>query len=769
MIELKTYQKEAVDSLVHDTYGLLKMPGARLKMVFKAPTGAGKTVTIAAYLNRLCEELTDKLDISKKQVAFIWIAPNQLHLQSFEALKSYFSELRSIKPIQFEDITEGRIKPNEVLFINWQKISGKDRIYTRENETEKTLIGYINQARLHDTEIILILDEEHLFAGAPAATEIAQQIYAKIEIAVSATPRTESVAAARKIVMIDRADVIAAEMIKQGVILNPKLDAHEQQGKPLNQVLMELALKKREEIKASYEVLGVDINPLLLIQLPNDDKKESVLDNEIKEEVTTWLEVKGITTQNHRLGVWLSNTKTNLEGIEANNSMVDVLLFKQAIALGWDCPRAAVLLIFREIQQETFTIQTVGRILRMPEQKHYPNVILNYGYVYTNLSKDIIQIVQDDMDYIVQNRAVRVEYYKSVALPSYYINTRLTRNRLSSRFRRCLYEAVEDFFGVTLDPEKAGEQGIFQFNGKQLRSKFIELNVAKIDIPIPKDVQIEVEVGVTHANDMERFAKTQSELDLLFRQFCRNHVGGYAKVDSTPVLEMALKMFFEEYLSMNEFEAVKIILYDQNRPRFIEAIDRALEKHENLLKEKAAKASKRVEETNWDVPPERIFNEFYAAKEAQHHALQPFYENTSASTPEKKFAQFLEQHQDHIEWWYKNGDKNKEDFAVTYQDKEKVTRGFYVDFVIKLKNGIIALFDTKTPDSDPEFCNKHNALNKYIQEQNAGGRKMAGGIIVPKSDGVWKYCENPITSAKDTTGWISFDPALMNQEKLTVI
>lgn len=37
-------------------------------------------------------------------------------------------------------------------------------------------------------------------------------------------------------------------MIKQGVILNPALDAHHQQGGSLKQVLMELALKKKNEL-----------------------------------------------------------------------------------------------------------------------------------------------------------------------------------------------------------------------------------------------------------------------------------------------------------------------------------------------------------------------------------------------------------------------------------------------------------------------------------------------------------------------------------------
>ncbi|TAN17721.1 MAG: DEAD/DEAH box helicase [Chitinophagaceae bacterium] len=759
MIELKKYQSEAVEGLLKDTYSLLKKPGGRLKMVFKAPTGAGKTVTMAAYLNKLCEELPDKLELPQRDAAFIWIAPNQLHLQSFNALKSYFSELRSIKPIQFEDITDGCLKPNEVLFLNWQSVNKEGNLYIKENESDKTLINYVNQAKLNDTEIIVILDEAHLFASrGRAAQDLLQKIYAKIEIDVSATPLYTSDYG----YIIKRQEVVEAEMIKEGVSLNPALDAHMQHGKPLNQILLDMALKKREELLESYKKLGVNINPLLLIQLPNDTQSESSLDNEIKAEVIQYLQVKDITTQNNRLAVWLSNTKINLEGIESPDSMVDVLLFKQAIALGWDCPRAAVLLIFREIHQETFTIQTVGRILRMPEQKHYTDAILNYGYVYTNLSRNIIQIVQDDMDYIVQNKAIRIKDYKSIALKSYFINTGLIRNRLGSKFKTCLYKAAEEDWGVTREPDKTGGESLFIYNANKLQEKLIELNVSNIEIPIPRDVKIEIEVGSTQVNNLERFAKTKSELDILFRRFCRNHVGGFAKVDSTPVLEFALKSFFEDYVGIDEFQAVKMILLDSNNPRFIELIDRALQKQEELLKQKAASSSKTTEESEWDVPPERIYNENYSKKPAELHALEPFYEQNNASSPEKGFSIFLEKHREFIEWWYKNGDKNKEDFAVTYKDREGTTRGFYVDFVIKLKGGKICLFDTKTPNSDAEFCSKHNALIAYIRKENRNGKNLLGGIIVPKEENVWKFCDNPIISAHDITGWILFDPANIN-------
>ena len=100
-------------------------------------------------------------------------------------------------------------------------------------------------------------------------------------------------------------------------------------------------------MKHKYEIIGKHINPLLLIQLPNDDKQTmSDEENQIVEEVTQYLKTyPNITTENHKMAIWLSSKKENLDDIEKEDNMVDVLLFKQAIALGWDCPRAAVLLI----------------------------------------------------------------------------------------------------------------------------------------------------------------------------------------------------------------------------------------------------------------------------------------------------------------------------------------------------------------------------------------------------------------------------------------
>lgn len=122
--------------------------------------------------------------------------------------------------------------------------------------------------------------------------------------------------------------------------------------------------------------MGSNVNPLIVIQIPN--KSESLVDS-----VEEYLENKGITYFNKQLAVWLANKKENLDGIEDNTSPVKAVIIKQAVATGWDCPRAHILVKLRENMSETFEIQTIGRIRRMPEAMHYENTLLDNCYLYT--------------------------------------------------------------------------------------------------------------------------------------------------------------------------------------------------------------------------------------------------------------------------------------------------------------------------------------------------------------------------------------------------
>ena len=189
-------------------------------------------------------------------------------------------------------------------------------------------------------------------------------------------------------------DVKIEGMIKKSVILNPDFK-NMLSGDNLKTALaagtdamvLEEALKKRAELVMTYQNAGININPLLLIQLPDKKTQQEDL---IKAEVVRILKDKhGITTENGKLAIYLSEEKENLQNISKNDNETEVLIFKQAIALGWDCPRAQILGAFQRLEKPDFSVQTVGRIMRMPEPDtgHYTQEILNHGYVYTNLAQ----------------------------------------------------------------------------------------------------------------------------------------------------------------------------------------------------------------------------------------------------------------------------------------------------------------------------------------------------------------------------------------------
>ncbi|MBW8333367.1 MAG: hypothetical protein K0M40_15180 [Prolixibacteraceae bacterium] len=173
----------------------------------------------------------------------------------------------------------------------------------------------------------------------------------------------------------------------------------------------------------------------------------------------------------------------------------------------------------------------------------------------------------------------------------------------------------------------------------------------------------------------------------------------------------------------------------------------------------------RTESRAWEVPEERDYPEMYSKREqVEFHALEPFFESKNASTPEKTFVSELEKYSEHIDWWYKNGDSGKEHCAVPYKNSMNVDALFYVDFIVRFKTGITALFDTKTKRSDPEAPAKHNALLYYCLRENEKqtDRKLIGSIIVSEEIAnvlTWRYSSRKIKDTNDLFSWEYFNPA----------
>lgn len=778
------YQQKAVSELVDKTIRLLNLGGQRNKLVFEATTGAGKTVMACQMLAGLMDELHDRGDSRYQEVAFIWFAPRKLHIQSYEKLKGAFEETRTLRPIMFGELDQNEgIRPGEILFVNWESVNKENNVMVREGDCSLSLYEITDRTKEEfGLPIVAIIDEEHMFWSKTAdkSAAVLDRINPAVEIRISATPKTAN---PKEKVTVYRQDVIAAEMIKKEVVLNPEIELNFSDELELNANLIKAALDKRNQIAEAYKAVGSNVNPLLLIQLPNDTKESMTTeDTAIADQVKKYLEMMcDITTDNYRLAVWLAGEKENLIDLERPDNLTEVLLFKEAIALGWDCPRAAVLLIFRKLQSDQFSIQTVGRIMRMPEQKHYQKEILNSDYVFTDIAKDKIQIVTADAGYILNNTitAHRRENLKNVNLPSSYIERpNVERNYLGPDFRKVLHEEARRFWDIAeenlmfsleelakLDNYEESkplpDSDDLQINENRKKvANSLRLDVKNINIEIPQDVHFQNEEQVLEV-DTVKYARKATEIDRVFMAYIATKGHQFESKGRTDKIASYLLEILADFFGIYETEAKKVVLYHLNRPKFDRIIDSALERYVRI-RDKARKesAAKRVfKKYGWEVPEERTYdNETNHIEETGNHALLPFVQLNQASNPEKDFVAYLEQNSQYIDWWYKNGDKGKQHYAIEYETGNKHVKSlFYVDFVIRMKNGHVYLFDTKSIGSDDNASDKHNALLQYIKENTTEEQPLYGGVILRKNEN-WLYSPQPIENTTDTLNWECFYP-----------
>lgn len=705
MIELKDYQEKAILKLKEQINELLNRD-SRETLVFKSPTGSGKTLMVAEFIKKLVDRRDDD-----KKIAFIWTAPRQLHLQSKEKLDKYFSTTRAIECKYFEDLINNKLEPDEILFLNWESINKKDNVYIRENEQERNLSKVLENTREEGTKIVLIIDESHFTAKTETSKNLINDIDPDVILEVSATPHIHSFYN----VVVEFEDVRKEGMIKKEIAINPEIDKGKISDKSADELVIESALKKRHELFQFLKKEKSDVNPLILIQLP--DKKAGVIDRQ--EQIVEILRNQfKITTDNGKLGIYLSEEKTNLENIEMPDNDVQVLIFKQAIALGWDCPRAHILVMFRDMQSMDFTIQTVGRIMRMPEFRHYDSEELNKGYVFTNLGD--IKITEDvAKDYITIYEAKRREdLYSNVDLNSIHLIRQREKTRLSGEFTKIFVDIAQ----------KGGLHKKITVKPKALVTR----------IMVDGKIQILDKVQtVEHKGEIE-FKLRAVELQHRFDLFIRGSCTPFAPADSQGRIRTALYKFFEKIMkSEDETFAQKIILGEENNQLFTDFINAAKEEYKRKVVEELSE-QKETEHIVWNVPKLIAYNSKYKEVPYKRSIMKPYFASAE-SVPEKDFIKLLEDQKNSVKWWFKNGESDKKYFAVKYSDDKGVERGFYVDFIVMTEDGRICLFDTKSGITAKVAKEKAEALAKYISTQNQKYKKKLWGGIVLFKDGSCRY------------------------------
>jgi len=689
------YQEEYINELTETAVKLLNDKYRdQGTIVLKAPTGSGKTYMISQAITKIVKQQG-----SKASYCFIWLSVNSLHEQSRQSLSQYLEDEKLLECITIDDIQNNTIEENEIVFINWDSLIKENNVFRMENEKDWNLQSVVANTKDEGREIILIIDESHRTAKAEKAKEVINEIQPKLTIEMTATPSSIS----GTLIEIPLGRVIAEGMIKSEVQINPN-SKHIKENKDL----LNVALKKRKELQLAYKELGTDINPLLLIQIPNKKQTDS---SNPEDYIIGLLADHDITERNGKLAIRISGVdiKELDEKVKPHNSEIDVLIFKEAIALGWDCPRASIIFLQREWKQErySFNIQTLGRIMRMPEQMHYPTKpILNIGYVFS--ASDNFEIVQElANDYVSNLQMERDEDLntKPVKLTSEFIRRKRELTRLSGDFKKCLFEAA-----------------------KELKTKDeINTSIKQITKTVAIDGKVK-ELDKEQRQEIEFSEKTSIKKDIKevadsYINFCAEMSNPYAKARSTNIIKSSLRSWFKDEFEIGDEDQISLIVMNRSNNSSIKTLlEEAKEKYKNL----PTKDEEILQNTNWEIPESiSIFTDYEVLSHSKKSIIKQPDENKlfvkknkngkiELSIPEVDFIKELDKTDDDILWWFKNGVSESKYFGIAYKKSDGFHYGFYPDFLIKTKKETIIVEIKDDKDFKPENALKLQAGRNYI-------------------------------------------------------
>lgn len=729
-MQLRKYQKDAVDTLLAQTKKLLGKDGERI-CVFKAPTGSGKTIMVADYFKQLASERLPR------EYAFIWISSHDLHTQSKEKLENYLRD--SSYTFSFlEEIHDGSFQASEIVFVNWHSLTRKDRegkwsnVFMRENESDRNLPAFVQKTKREGREIILIVDESHSHYWSLQSQELVHDVIGpKLTLEVSATPTIEPEAADvatgnAGYVVVPYDDVVNDGMIKADIVINKEIGQYKDLRNSVDEAVIDASIAKQQELQGLYAQEGSVVRPLVLIQLPSESQSTSALDRSKLEAVEQYLaDTHSITVDNGKLAIWLSERKENLDGISDNNNGVEVLIFKQAIALGWDCPRAQVLVMFREIQSPTFEIQTVGRILRMPETRHYDTAEINTAFVYTNLGEIHIREDDESQRFFNVHASHRDAVYQNIDLPSVYLG-RIDYGDLTLSFRRLFFDEANKRFGITTDDlgdaaHKKAEKGL-------------EFDVVKLQTPVIADAVLHSIDGAQDVvGDLVAFSVPEVDLKYRFELFAKVMSLPFAPVRSHTKIQQAIYDWFDNFLGYrgrSRADIQRVVVCSEKNQLVLSGIIEAARARFRTLKQEEQARKDRKKEYIWNVPVVDYYNEQHEKFAVANNVMSPCYPKKQRSNPERDFERMLRD-SDKISWWYKNRESKESYFAMPYTHPDDgLEHAFYPDYIVQMKDGSIGIYDTKSGFtlSSSETAAKSDALQKYIKANKS--KNLTGGIVV---------------------------------------
>lgn len=680
---------------------------------FTSTTGSGKTLMSFVLMDELSKEFDN--------VAFIWLAPNKLHEQTLEKFEFYSNAIHSkLKPLDSDNIdSDNIINSNEILCLNWASIDKDTNTLIRKNENGKYMSNIISKTKESGSNIVVFIDESHIGTSneSSKANAFIESINPTVRIEITATPK--NLKSEDDQVIIKREDVVESGVIKKEFIFN---DFEIDEDAINKKKLTDHAYKRLKNIKKEFLAIGVNyINPLMIIQIENDNQEEF---RKTQYEIELYLEEIGVSK--NLVAYYLSDNKFQSESLSSNNCPIEIVFTKTAIATGWDCPRASVLLTFRKSNSDDFKTQVLGRINRMPELKHYGIELLDSAYIYSNIEK-----------YVPENltqKEFNIKTNKTKQLQKIYIKNECINEILLTKYRK--QDVIDTFYDSEFDMDDFVQESCIDFWRKVKKPTIFNVTSKIVYNLHLKDPNIEM-INIDNAD----YVLSNKEIQDVFTKKLKS--AGFKIVNNgfttnslfdinkeiTPYETDRLLNFLKQ-TSNNAIETYLnmyiLILQEENFILFSELL-------EKIINFSLTKRFRSVEKgtifedikyyTKWTPPQyfdckKHIKDDIYSKNIFKSICIDDY------NKVEYAFAYILEK-DPNVKYWYKNGDKGEFYFSIPYK-KDSIIKNFYPDFIVKYHDNSIGIYDTKSEmtASDGEAKEKAEYLYNYCKI-----KKLKGGLI----------------------------------------
>ena len=705
-IDLFDFQEKAVIKLLD----IVTDSRSKQTITVKSPTGSGKTIILIDFV----EEYLTKIN---SRTAFIWLCPGKgdLEEQSRQKMRK-FAPHRHTQNL-FDSLQNG-FEAESTTFINWELVTKKGNTSIRDSE-RKNLFDRIADAHRAGIEFIVIIDEEHSNNTAKAKT-IIDAFSAKNIIRVSATAIENK---RYEYFEIDEVDVIGEGLITKALYVNEGL-ADGMEVADDYDCLLDLADSKRKDIAARYKELGKAIRPLVLIQFPNG-QPETIRAVEKK------LESMGYTYDNGMVSIWMSEDKRDLpDNLTENDATPVFLLMKQAISTGWDCPRAKILVKLREGMSESFEIQTIGRIRRMPEAKHYEDDLLDFCYVYTFDEKYKAGLMSSIDKAYETRRLFLKDKCKTFTIEKQVRD--LDFDGLGEREVLIkIHEALVKKYNLGSDKKMnkmllsdAGYVFGTDIHGQALQGEFVRTSaLADSHSYITTHKRVDTHkhgIQLMHSIDAIKssIGMAQNKVKTILERLFRKGGNPSKKLIALETPEFYAFVINNQHKLKEEFRAVTAQMAVQ--------LTMTLQPKQSPF---------RIPEQDFFKYDPGVKNEVEYLSNAYHEYTSGFATSVVRSTCEMLFEQHCEGRDD-IEWVYKNGDTGQQYFSIVYVDGIQKQWLFYADYIVMKRDGTIWIIETKGGETkgknkniDDQIENKFNAFKAY-----ASGKELRWGFVRDKDN-----------------------------------